>query len=96
MLHKLMFFFSLLVINLALADDKSPLITSQNPQFEVVNYQDAGLQLALQDQINANAHWRNLIQQKMMSISLVDMSDQDNIKYANINGDNMMYAASMP
>ncbi|WP_405370054.1 serine hydrolase [Nonlabens sp. Asnod2-A12] len=96
MLHKLMLFFSLLVINLALADDKSPLITSQNPQFEVVNYQDAGLQLALQDQINANAHWRNLIQQKMMSISLVDMSDQDNIKYANINGDNMMYAASMP
>jgi beta-lactamase class A len=96
MLNKIMFFLSVLMINVSFGTDKFPLIQTLNPQSEVVNYQDAGLQLALQDQINANQNWVRMIQQKRMSISLVDMSDESNIKYANINGEHMMYAASMP
>jgi beta-lactamase class A len=96
MYNKIVVFLAFMTLSLSFATEKTPLINTTNPQPEVVNYQDAGLQLALQDQINANPHWKNLIQQKRMSISLVDMTDENNIKYANINGDNMMYAASMP
>jgi len=96
MYTKLVVFLAFVTLGVSFATEKTPLINTTNPQPEVVNYQDAGLQLALQDQINANAQWKNLIQQKRMSVSLVDMTDENNIKYANINGDNMMYAASMP
>jgi beta-lactamase class A len=96
MYNKIVVLLAFMTLSLSFATEKTPLINTTNPQPEVVTYQDAGLQLALQDQINANTHWKNLIQQKRMSISLVDMTDENNIKYANINGDNMMYAASMP
>ncbi len=96
MFKNLMFLFSLLAINVSFGTDVSPLVPANDPQPEVVNFQDAALQLALQDQIHANKNWKRLIQQKRLSISLVDLSDEDNIKYANINGNHMMYAASMP
>ncbi|WP_124979161.1 serine hydrolase [Nonlabens xiamenensis] len=99
MLNKLVLFLTILSVSWAVASDNT--LTPDNeatelPHAEVVNYQDAGLQLALQDQINANPHWNRLIRQKRMSISLVDMSEVGATKYANINGDHMMYAASMP
>ena len=31
-----------------------------------------------------------------MSVGLVDLRDLDNVKFAQINGNNMMYAASLP
>lgn len=96
MYNKIVVFLAFMAFSMSFANEKTPLINATNPQPEVVNYQDAGLQLALQDQINANPHWKNLIAQKRMSISLVDMTDENNIKYAQINGDNMMYAASLP
>jgi beta-lactamase class A len=63
---------------------------------EVVLYQDTNLQLALQEQILVNPIWKRLIDQKRMSISIVDLNDFQNVHYAAINGDHMMYAASMP
>ncbi|MGJ8683827.1 MAG: serine hydrolase [Nonlabens sp.] len=72
-----------------------PLLNLENANQEVSTYQDAMLQLNLQEQIYSNKRWKNLIDNKQLSVSLVDLSN-DNVRYASINGDYMMYAASMP
>lgn len=57
---------------------------------------DFDLQTKLTKQLKSNKHWARLIAQKRMSVGLVDLQDLDNVKFARINGDEMMYAASLP
>lgn len=54
------------------------------------------LQLMLQEEICKNPSWKNLIDNKKMSIGIVDLSNVDDIRYAGLNDDHMMYAASLP
>lgn len=44
----------------------------------------------------ANGKTRKLIKQKKLSVGLVDLSNPDKPRYAEINGEHMMYAASLP
>jgi len=57
---------------------------------------DANLQALFEKEIMANPYWNNLIRNKKMAVGIVDLSDAENIRYASINGNNMMYAASLP
>ena len=57
---------------------------------------DAQLQLKLEAVIRQNPKWSALVKQKQMSVGLVDMRDPFHAKFARINGDRMMYAASLP
>jgi beta-lactamase class A len=54
----------------------------------------------MQDQLievlNKNKKWKKLIANKKMAVGLVDLRDPLNPKYARINGNVMMYAASLP
>jgi beta-lactamase class A len=43
-----------------------------------------------------NRKWKNLVETKMMSISVVDFSPMKRIHYAGINDDKMVYTASLP
>ena len=54
------------------------------------------LQKDLEKEILKNPTWKNLIDKKKMSIGVVDLSNPKEAKYARINGDYMMYAASLP
>ena len=56
---------------------------------------DLQLQQGLATQLGNNKTWKSLIDQQRMSVCLVDMSG-DTPKFANVNGDIMMYAASLP
>lgn len=58
--------------------------------------QDDGLQKILDKEILANPRWKNLVSREQMAIGIVDLSDLSDIKYAGINDENMMYAASLP
>lgn len=78
------------------ATDEAPLVNLALNNKEVKTFQNTTLQLNLKSQLMANSTWRTLIQQRRMSVSLVDLNDADNIKYASVNGTNMMYAASLP
>lgn len=80
----------------ATAADDAPLVSLSIESKDVKTFQNTTLQLNLRAQLMANPAWRNLIQQKRMSVSLVDLNDAETIKYASINGSNMMYAASLP
>ena len=50
----------------------------------------------LKEEIYKNKHWKKLVENKKMAIGLVDLHDINNIKFAGLNENNMMYAASMP
>ena len=53
-------------------------------------------QKELEKQLKQNKTWARLIGKKKMAVGLVDISDSSNIKFARVNGDVMMYAASLP
>ncbi len=54
------------------------------------------LQVELESEIFKNKTWKRLVDNKMMSIGIVDLSDINDIQYAGLNDDHMMYAASLP
>ncbi|TYP97413.1 beta-lactamase class A [Tenacibaculum adriaticum] len=54
------------------------------------------LQAKLESTINSNHKWKALVKQKRIAIGVVDLSNIDQIKFADINGNEMMYAASLP
>lgn len=58
--------------------------------------QDKELQEILEKEINSNPVWKSLISKELMAISIVDLTNVENIKYAGLNDENMMYAASLP
>jgi len=67
--------------------------SSVKPLRELVDNQ---LQEQLLAQLSTNKKYKRLIDQKKMAIGLVDLRDPLNVKYARINGNVMMYAASLP
>ena len=57
---------------------------------------DLNLQSELMTQLNKNPKYRQLIASKKMAVSLVDLSNPTDPSFAAVNGDHMMYAASLP
>lgn len=57
---------------------------------------DTSFQALLIKRLNQNKKWKRLIEQKKMAVGLVDLRDPLNAKYARVNGNVMMYAASLP
>jgi beta-lactamase class A len=53
-------------------------------------------QQKFEKRLKQNKEWSRLISQKKMAVGLVDLSDPYNTKFARVNGDVMMYAASLP
>jgi beta-lactamase class A len=57
---------------------------------------DDVLAAQLERELAKRPEWRALIAGKKMAVGLVDLRDPGNVRYAGINGDHMMYAASLP
>lgn len=57
---------------------------------------DLDLQVTLEKEINKNKTWRRLVKGKQMSVAIVDLSDSTAFRYAGVNDNHMMYAASLP
>lgn len=57
---------------------------------------DAHLQQRLEKELRKNPVWKKLLAKNKMAVGLVDISDPHHIRFARINGDHMMYAASLP
>jgi beta-lactamase class A len=57
---------------------------------------DDALTQELKRKLNANPIWRKLLANKRLSVGIVDMSNEGNVKFAALNGRHMMYAASLP
>ena len=63
---------------------------------KITEIRDVKLQNLLVTEINKNASWKRLVNNELMSVGIVDLTDLSNPKFAGINDDNMMYAASLP
>jgi beta-lactamase class A len=59
------------------------------------NRVDPDLQAALERRLNQNPEWARLIRNRKMAIGLVDLNGEVP-RFARVNGDHMMYAASLP
>lgn len=57
---------------------------------------DTSLQNNLEEEILSNPTWSHLISQKKMAVGIVDLSNPEKVRFARINGNHMMYAASLP
>jgi beta-lactamase class A len=57
---------------------------------------DKDLQKRLEKRLKKNKTWSKLIKKKFMAVGIVDLSNPYNPKFARVNGDEMMYAASLP
>lgn len=57
---------------------------------------DFKLQGSLEKQLNSNPKWKRLIKAKKMAVGIVDIRDPYKIRFARVNGNEMMYAASLP
>lgn len=67
------------------------------PWTPLYEHVDTALQASLQRQIDANPEWRRLVQRKQLAVGVVDLGhDGDEPRFARINGNQMMYAASLP
>jgi len=71
-------------------------VTAQTPSGTLVlPDRDPALQAALSDVLRQPAY-RRLVDQRRISVALVDLSDPDHIRYAGVDDDRMRYAASLP
>ncbi|MBN1998455.1 serine hydrolase [candidate division KSB1 bacterium] len=57
---------------------------------------DQKLQRELDLAMSRNKTWARLLAKRKMAVGVVDLSDSLNVRFARINGDVMMYAASLP
>ncbi len=66
------------------------------PLYDISQFEDAGLQQQLNQLIKSNSLWAQLATNGKLALGVMDLSDGSHPKFANINGNNMMYAASLP
>lgn len=62
----------------------------------LMEFRDSLFQRNLEKALFGNSKWKRLIDNQKMAVGLVDLRDINNIRFASINGDNIMYAASLP
>jgi beta-lactamase class A len=83
-------------IALASAPPSLPAAVDSSDWSPLLENVDRDLQARLRQQIDARPAWRKLIAGNKLAVGLVDLSDPAAPRYAEINGDVAMYAASLP
>ncbi|MBK8699220.1 MAG: serine hydrolase [Saprospiraceae bacterium] len=78
------------------AESSLPLEMSTAAIKDFEELHDASLQTELDHIVNANPRWVKLSKIKALSIGIVDMHNPMNARFAAINSNEMMYAASLP
>jgi len=75
---------------------KLPISASNNVFKPLSDINDPKLNEGLLEIINKNKGWSNQVKQKSLCIGIVDLSDVNQPKYAQVNDTVMMYSASLP
>jgi beta-lactamase class A len=84
-------------LNLAEAGPSSLPLSVSGPEWRPLSQrQDQALQARLELALKQHASWQPLLVQGKMSVGLVDLSNPKAPRFAQVNGDTMMYGASLP
>ncbi|NLP58671.1 serine hydrolase [Lutibacter sp. B1] len=89
-------FFILCFTTNLLAQTDLPLKVDNSKIKPLKSLVNPNLQAYLEKELMNNPEWKNLINQHKMAVGVIDLSDIDNVKFARVNGNQMMYAASLP
>ncbi len=87
--------FTLITASLS-AQDALPIEIHDSKIKPLRNLVDNSFQAHLENELNKHSDWARLISQKKMAVGIVDLSDPENVRFARVNGNYMMYAASLP
>ncbi len=79
-----------------LAQEELPLSVPNDQIKPLRSLADTKLQMSLENQLMKNPKWKKLIDSKRMAVGVVDLRDPNKVAFARINGNHMMYAASLP
>ncbi|MGB5379101.1 serine hydrolase [Muriicola sp.] len=79
-----------------LAQEELPLSVPNDQIKPLRSLVDTKLQMSLENQLLKNPKWKKLIDSKRMAVGVVDLRDPNKVSFARINGNHMMYAASLP
>ncbi|ADV49979.1 hypothetical protein Celal_2695 [Cellulophaga algicola DSM 14237] len=86
----------LLICTSVFAQDELPIRIPDTEIKSLPSLYNKSLQTNLEKELKMNPKWKKLILEKKMAVGVVDLSDPDNTRFARINGNHMMYAASLP
>ena len=90
------FLFFLLCCAAVQAQNELPLRMDNSKIKPLQKLLDSSLQTNLRDELASHQEWNDLIVQKKMAVGLVDLSNPEKVRFARVNGNHMMYAASLP
>ncbi|MEL0456267.1 serine hydrolase [Flavobacteriaceae bacterium SZ-1-7] len=95
---KLFFAFIFLSLTINVGDDEIglPIKIADSKIKPLSELHNISLQKKLEKELMANPQWRSLINNKKMAVGIMDLSNPNQAKYASVNGNYMMYAASLP
>ena len=85
-----------LICTKIIAQDELPLRIDDTEIKALPTLLSRSLQTNLEKELKSNPEWKRLIAQKKMAVGIVDLSDPNTTRFARINGNYMMYAASLP
>jgi beta-lactamase class A len=94
--YKLFIFFVFVFYVPLIAQNELPIKQTKVKLKPLISLTNSSLQASLEKELNLNSDWKALIEQNKMAVGLVDLSNPNNTRYASINGNHMMYAASLP
>ena len=78
------------------SDTDLPFYVAENLIKPLRSLVDIKLQRTLENKLNQNIKWKRLIKEKKLAVGVVDISNPYNVKFGRVNGNEMMYAASLP
>tara|TARA_R110002012_G_scaffold322108_1_gene555977 strand:- start:101458 stop:102375 length:918 start_codon:yes stop_codon:yes gene_type:complete len=85
-----------IVSTVLLAQEALPIQIPDSEIKQLPSLLNTSLQSNLERELKSNPEWRKLISEKKMAVGIVDLSNPNNTRFARINGNHMMYAASLP
>lgn len=86
----------LFLMSLLYSQNELPIHSENSKIKSLRSLLDPDLQTKFENELNSNPEWKRLIAAKKMAVGVVDLSDTENSRFARVNGNFMMYAASLP
>ncbi|HEA21296.1 hypothetical protein LCGC14_1736850 [marine sediment metagenome] len=78
------------------AQDELPIKIDNGHIKPLRQFLDSSLQASFEQELKSHPDWADLIAQKKMAVGIVDLSNPETPRFARVNGNFMMYAASLP
>lgn len=86
----------LMIISTSYGQNELPLSIEDSKIKPLRKLLDSSLQANFENELKSHSDWNKLILEKKMAVGLVDLSNPEKPRFARINGNHMMYAASLP